>query len=320
MKTRGHRWVVVLAGGEGARMRNWIAQTIGELRPKQYCSFTGKRSMLEHTYDRARSLVSDERIVTVIGQDHWQYLDEPRRIALPGRIIAQPANKDTAPGLLLALTYILSEDPDARVALLPSDHFIAPNDRFTNRMEASFELLERFENRIILLGARPDRPETDYGWIRPSHRLVSGSHPSVRETTTFLEKPDLASAQRFFREGYLWNTMIMTFRASSLWRLAAQTLPEAAERFQRLRRIDGGRLAPWALAEIYEGMPSANLSSDILERTTEKTLVMPLRSVQWCDWGRPERVIESLALLGREIEPIAPSVTILPTPRAIAYA
>ena len=126
-ETPSRRWSSVLSGGEGTRMRDWIARRTGRPTPKQYHAFTGGRTMLEHTLDRAVALSRENRVVTVIAEHHWDHI---RNIALPGSIVAQPKNRGTAAGVLLALTQILARDPGATVALLPSDHFIAPNRRF----------------------------------------------------------------------------------------------------------------------------------------------------------------------------------------------
>src|SRR5262245_12082336 len=107
------RWVIVLAGGEGDRMRALTEARYGGRRPKQYCSFTGGRTMIEHTYDRALDAAPPERIVTIIGRGHARYLLEPRLINVPGLVIEQPENLDTGPGVFLPLAKILAFDPDA---------------------------------------------------------------------------------------------------------------------------------------------------------------------------------------------------------------
>lgn len=100
-----HLWSIVLAGGEGTRLAPMIRQWLGEDRPKQYCTFTGTRSMLQHTVDRADILADPSRRVTVVGASH----EETARSQLHGRggvLVVQPANCDTAPGVFLPLTHI----------------------------------------------------------------------------------------------------------------------------------------------------------------------------------------------------------------------
>src|SRR5581483_3133715 len=99
----------------------FVFNRFGERRPKQYCRFLGSRSMLEHTAARAAAVCSRENIVTVIGRGHGRYLKE-QRAPLPGLVIEQPCNRDTAPGIFLPLSYVMAADPEATVLVFPSDN------------------------------------------------------------------------------------------------------------------------------------------------------------------------------------------------------
>ena len=116
-----HRWAIVLAGGDGDRMRPVIEPWLGQHRPKQYCSFVGRRSMLEHTVDRALQIVHPGRIVTVIGRGHHSFLEKSLiQKEIPGQVIEQPANRNTVPGIFLPATYIKAVDPEA----MPRDLYL----------------------------------------------------------------------------------------------------------------------------------------------------------------------------------------------------
>ena len=172
---RQARWGIVLAGGDGARMRSLISNWLGEDRPKQYCTFVGHRSMFEHTIDRACSVVSGEHVVTVIGRDHRKFLDESTDKKQAGLVLEQPINLGTAPGVLLAAAFVLTEAPEATVVLLPADHFVHPESRFCDHVNRAFELAEKHADMLILLAAIPDRAETEYGWIGPSEAQMDAS-------------------------------------------------------------------------------------------------------------------------------------------------
>ncbi|HET8721522.1 MAG TPA: sugar phosphate nucleotidyltransferase, partial [Nitrospira sp.] len=126
----GNVWSIVLAGGDGLRMKEFIKRRLGCDKPKQYCAFTGTRSMFQHTLDRAAELTPWERVVVVAARDHqeevWSQLDG-RPV---GMVLLQPKNLDTAAGVFLPLTFILARDSQAMVMIYPSDHFIYPEDRF----------------------------------------------------------------------------------------------------------------------------------------------------------------------------------------------
>ena len=310
------RWGILLAGGEGARMRPLIRSWLGENRPKQYCTFVGSRSMFQHTADRARCVVSDEHLVTIIAKEHRTFLSELANGNLPGLVIEQPSNLGTAPGVFLPTCYVLAEDPEATVVFLPTDNFVYPEGRFSDHMVHACELAESLQDQIILVGAIPNRAETDYGWIDPSTPAEPGPvarpHGST-EVAYFREKPDAREARALLRRGCLWNTMVMAVKAKALWTLGRQCLPEMMYKFDAfllvLRAVREGRLGAQhetlALERLYEELTPADFSKDILQHVPNHSRALPMDGVDWCDWGRPQRVTEALARLGRG--PVFPS-------------
>jgi mannose-1-phosphate guanylyltransferase len=312
----GERWAIILAGGEGTRLSRLTISRFGEHRPKQYCAFLGERTMFDHTMDRAVSLAGSRRVVTVIGQGHMRYLDA--RAPLYGYVVEQPTNCDTAPGVFLPLAYVLAHDAEATVTILPSDHFVSPNEAFRAAMERAASLSEEAEGRLVLAAAVADRPEVEYGWIQPG--ACADADCDARRVLQFHEKPDAERAERFYREGFLWNTLNMACKASTLWELGRRHHPELMARFELLRRSIGTSREAAVLAEIYRGMPPVNFSKGILEHAVDRTLVMPLRGVDWSDWGRPERIQETLerrAALRPARQPAgSPAVAAAPLPPA----
>jgi mannose-1-phosphate guanylyltransferase len=303
-----HRWAILLAGGEGLRMRPLIRRWLGDDRPKQYCAFYGSRSMLEHTAHRAAKLVPFHRILTVIGNGHGRFLGEN---ALPGRMIEQPESRDTGPGVFLAATFVYAQDPEALVVILPSDHFVRDESGFIEHADWMIEMAEHFPGKVILLGAVPDGAEPDYGWIEPGPD-VTGETPtrkhSLQGVLSFHEKPSSGDARDFFDFGYLWNTMIIAAKVKALWRLGRRLMPEMMELFEMLRRDillsnAQGRLDKrrerLALSHLYTRLRSNNFSRDLLESSPEHILVSRMNDVGWSDWGRPSRVLASLDRIGK---------------------
>ncbi len=301
-----HAWAIVLAGGEGTRIQSLIRRCLGFSCPKQYFTFCGKRSMLEHTIERAVRLVGNERVVTIIGRDHQRHL---KHMKIPGLIIEQPVSRGTGAGVFLPATYILSQDPEATVLIFPSDHFIFPRADFLKQVEAARHWTDRLAHRIILMAAVPDLPETDYGWVEPGDPLSeadAAGHPLVREVRAFREKPGAEEARKCFDRGHLWNTMIIAAKLRALWSVAARLIPEMVEQFDALHRLllsegaAGTLEAQGALSRLYDLIPTFDFSSALLSRAAGDMAVMPLQGVLWSDWGRPERVFSSLRKIGRK--------------------
>jgi mannose-1-phosphate guanylyltransferase len=215
-------------------------------------------------------------------------------------VLLQPENRGTAAGVFLPLTYILARDPDASVVVYPSDHFIYPEDRFVSAVEHAVRGSRRLGGRPVLLAARPDCLELEYGWISPGRFLGWTGDAPVLAVETFIEKPDEAAARRAKDSGGLWNTMVLAAGGKRLWGLGQDALPDVMGRFDRLKRaIDTGD-EPKVLSAIYETMPRRNFSAHLLQRRPDRLAVMEMRGVLWSDWGNPARIMETLDKIGKQ--------------------
>src|SRR3990172_2715222 len=139
----GHLWSIVLAGGEGERTRAFVEEWLGYHKPKHYCVFAGTRSLFQHTIDRADALGSPERRVVVAAPEHRGHLLEQLAGRGEGRVLFQPKNRGTAPGVFLGVTYVLARDPNATVVIYPSDHFVYPESAFLNVVANAVRAAER---------------------------------------------------------------------------------------------------------------------------------------------------------------------------------
>jgi mannose-1-phosphate guanylyltransferase len=296
---------IVLAAGEGTRLSPLIHRLRGEHLPKQYVNFVGTRSMLEHTFARVETLIAPHRIFTVVSQCHLSHVDAQRQLSSrpKGTVILQPENKETGPGLLLPLLHIDKCHPDAVVAVFPSDHFIIGEDLFMEHVDVACRAVDQDPSQVVLLGMAPDAPETEYGYILPhkgpSPDPRSGIHPVLR----FTEKPDPRAAQRIIRQGGLWNTMVVVFRARSLLHLLQKIVPLLYQSFQRARNAIGTPSEADVLAETYQRIEPVNFSRGFLEvlalRYPRRLAVLPVHGVLWSDWGSEHRIMNVLQKTGR---------------------
>ena len=160
---------IILSGGNGKRLRDFVFRRRADYLPKQYLNIIGKRSMLEHTFQRAEKLIPAQKLLVVIAKEHLQFDEVRHQIAPRPRecIVIQPENKDTGPGILLPLMHLYKRYPDAIVALFPSDHFILEEDLFMQHVDRAFRAVESDGSRIVLLGLEPNEPDPEYGYIVP---------------------------------------------------------------------------------------------------------------------------------------------------------
>lgn len=280
-------------------MSTFVHRWLGRPTPKQYCAFVGTRSMFQHTLDRASRLTPPDRMVTVVA--HSQRHDALAQWGdlRGGTILFQPANRDTAAGLFLALTYVRARAPEATVVLYPSDHFVYPENRFLETVRRAVRVAESHNDRVVLLGVAPDRLELDYGWIQPGRPLESLDGEPVQTVCSFAEKPSTAQADDALRAGALWNTLVLAAQVDVLWKLGWQCLPDMMQRFEQLGQAIGGPEETRLLNAMYRDLPMHNLSSDLLQRVPDHLAVIELTGVLWSDWGKPERIAETLRRIDR---------------------
>ncbi len=293
-----HTWSIVLAGGEGERLRVLTKRWLGKHRPKQYCAFVGNRSMLQHTLDRAVVLSGMDRTLVVVARQHapdvWNRLESIHW----EQTVLQPRNCGTAPGIFLPLAHIYLKDPEATVLILPSDHFVFPEARFLTALQSVVATAHRLPDKLVLLGAHASGPETEYGWILPGQIVDRVDGRVVRTVESFREKPNRADAEALLAAGGLWNTMVMAARVKTLWELGRH-VPAMMTAFGSLTHYLGSERESQMLDSLYEHMPDVNFSSHLVEKVPTASVVVELNDVVWSDWGNEKRITETLRRIGK---------------------
>ena len=287
----GSSWAVVLAAGEGTRLRELTTRN-GIATPKQFCSLRGGRSLLGDALARAARCVPRKRVLVVVAEEHRRFW-EPELADFPAEnVVVQPANRGTAAGILLPLLTVLERDPEARLAILPSDHFVARESVMAESLRLALASLEESAGGVTLLGITPDAPETGYGWIVPEStaRLLA-------RVERFVEKPEPARASELFAAGAVWNSFLLATRASALLELYDQRLPALLAAFQAAFGRSGR--AP-RLAELYARLGARDFSRELLQESASHLRVAIVPPCGWTDLGTPERVTQCLASLREE--------------------
>jgi mannose-1-phosphate guanylyltransferase len=299
-------WVrcgIILAAGDGTRLRPMVRRLRGDALPKQYVRFDGRSSMLEQAVERASTLIPAERLFTVVGRHHLDYRDAREQLdQCGGPVIIQPANRETAPGLLLPLMHLYKRYPEAVVAVFPSDHAISDDGLFMSYVNLAYQVVEQRPWLVVQLGIDPGGPEPEYGYILPGDMITHDYLADVRAVVGFVEKPDRDTAALLSMRGGLWNTMVMVFRAKTWLRLVCDGLPELYEAFRRIYQVIGTPDEARVIDEVYAAIPSVNLSAGFLSciaATDPSPLaVLPVRGVAWSDWGSEQRILASIRRTG----------------------
>jgi mannose-1-phosphate guanylyltransferase len=293
---RHSRAAIVLAGGEGTRLRSLTKFIWGVEVPKQFCPLLGERTMLEDTLLRAHAAVPAEHTVVVVNRAHQRFY----RPLLPGmashQVVEQPGNRGTAPAVFIGLRRLLALGREATVAVFPSDHFIDDNERFAQHIEMAFEAIDEFPQLCVLLGSTPNAPERSYGWLEPDAR-ISFTRPDLLRVRRFWEKPDQETVTRLYRGGCLWNSFIIVAALPTLHAMFAEYTPELFCSFGAEMAAPEDEEA--AVERLYERLQTTGFSEQILSQCPPNLAVMKMDDVEWNDLGEPARVLDVVASMRR---------------------
>jgi len=286
-----HTWAVILAGGDGSRLRTLTTNESGVSVPKQFCSLRGGRSLLHEALARARAVASPEHICVVVAAQHRRWWMPALAGAVDAKIIVQPENRGTANGVLLSLLHILARDPNARIVILPSDHHVHDEPVLAASLQRGARELDKGFKRVLLLGISPDDADPELGYIVPGRLRKGGPSPVIR----FVEKPDAAEACVLIKAGALWNAFIVLANADTLLRLFAKKFPQAVANMQKAIALDGEFSdSPGATAVLYQTLPHIDFSHHVLVGEESTLGVLPVEHCGWSDLGTPKRVAQTL--------------------------
>lgn len=290
-------WAIVLAGGEGMRLRSFARQVLGDSRPKQYLPLTGPSSLLQQTLDRVGLVIPAERTVVVSVHSQARYLDADLAGRPVPHVLLQPANRGTAAGVLLPAHWIRAHDPDATVLVVPSDHYVRDGEAFMGHAAEVLASVARARDRVVLLGVQPTGLDTGYGWIEPGAPLDLTTSGPICEVRRFIEKPGLERAARCFASGWLWNTLVLAATADTLLALGRRALPGLHGRLREMETFVGSRREAWAVARALADVPAADFSGAILDPCPPGLAVSKLPPIVWSDLGTPQRLLGVLRWL-----------------------
>ncbi|HYO83799.1 MAG TPA: sugar phosphate nucleotidyltransferase [Bryobacteraceae bacterium] len=282
-------WAVLLAGGDGTRVRSLTARIEGDTRPKQFCRLLGDESLLTQTRRRLNPLFDPNRMLTVVTKQHERFYarelgDQPK-----AAIIAQPEDRGTGVAIARAmLTIHLERDSDAIVAVFPCDHHYADEPALLKVLEYGISAVKANPNQIVLVGAEPTYPEPDYEWIEPAQVATDRSGLAAVPLVRLWDKANLATAQELMRRGCIWNTFVSIGRVSTFIEALCEGVPSTM-----LILTAGIRAGD--LAASYRLSPRVHFCRNVLAAQPERVLIIRDAMSGWTDLGTPGRILEALS-------------------------
>lgn len=251
---------VILAGGSGTRL---FPLSRSEY-PKQFIPLLGKESLFQKAVRRASLYSSPDEIYVVTNEAHrFLVRDQLEALDAACHILTEPAGKNTLPAVQYAVLAIAAREPEAVVAVFPSDQLIEADEAYTKAIEQASALAK---THMVVFGIVPTCPHTGYGYIRPG-TAVSGGY----RVDAFVEKPDRKTAERYLSENYLWNAGMFCFCVPVFREECQRFAPDVCAAFQK------------PVNEAYEQTPKISMDYGIMEKT-DRAVVVPLASA-WSDLG-----------------------------------
>lgn len=202
---------VIMAGGSGTRL--WPLSRA--LYPKQFLVLSGDQSLFQQAHLRLQALVADgfeTRAPIVVGNEEHRFLmqDQLREVGAQGAsLLLEPVGRNTAPAVTIAALQATAQEEDPVLVVIPADQTLTDPEVCTAALRTAIEAAA--EGDIVILGIKPDRPETGFGYIRTG----GGEAIGVHDVRAFVEKPDFETAQAYVADGsYFWNSGMFVMRAS----------------------------------------------------------------------------------------------------------
>ena len=251
-------WPVIMAGGSGTRL--WPLSRSGF--PKQFLVLSGNSSLFQQAVTRLQDLADNATEVAppvVVGNEEHRFLvlDQLRELAVaPSAVLLEPMGRNTAPAVTLAALQALENGVDPVMVVVSADQTVTDGAAYTESLRRAVK--SAAEGAIAILGVTPDRPETGYGYIRADGTKVA----------QFVEKPDLATAQKYVAAGgYYWNAGMFVLKAS-VWMAALERFrPDIAAACRAafaVRTTDAAFVRP-GKAE-FAAVPSESVDYAVMER------------------------------------------------------
>ena len=255
-----HHWyALIMAGGRGTRF--WPRSR--KRNAKQVLRFFGERSLIQQAVDRLEGVIPPQNI-WVITNDYLQGEIQAQLPAVPKQqIIAEPAQRNTAPCIGLAAQILAGLDPDAVMGVFPADHLILKETRFRTFVKAAYKGAQRGE--VVVLGVQPRWAETGYGYIEFGKKVeIGGALP--QKVKSFREKPDEKTARKFVASGnFFWNAGMFFWKSEVLLNALREFLPKTATLLAALPHFGSPNFGT-KLAETFPRCENISIDYAVLEK------------------------------------------------------
>ena len=262
MAKNSNFYPVILAGGRGTRF--WPLSR--KKRAKQLLALDGKQTMIQQTVQRLLPLAPAKKFWIITNADLRPAITKQLPKLPKDQVLAEPVGRNTAPAIGLAAFLLLRKDPHAVIGMFPSDHVIADELQYRETLERGIDIAATGAN-IVVLGIRPNRAETGYGYVEAGSSFENGALRVRR----FTEKPDASRAAEFVAAGnYFWNSGMFLWSARTLADALREHLPKTAALLEEIAAAFGTRKFAATLRKLYPKCENISVDYAVLEPRSAK--------------------------------------------------
>jgi mannose-1-phosphate guanylyltransferase len=224
-----NQYCVIMAGGIGSRF--WPMSRTSH--PKQFIDILGiGQTLIQQTFNRFRKIIRKENIYIVTNEQYRKLVAEQIPEITEDQIICEPSRRNTAPCIAYACHKIYNLNPEANIAVAPSDHIILKEDSFIEIISSALRATAA-NDWLLTLGIKPSRPDTGYGYIQFNESITDQKDKRIKKVKTFTEKPVLEMARQFLKSGdFLWNSGIFIWSAKNILDAFDKYVPEISAIFK----------------------------------------------------------------------------------------
>jgi mannose-1-phosphate guanylyltransferase len=281
-------YALILSGGAGTRL--WPLSR--KSQPKQFLRLVGDRTLLQDTVDRVAEIVPSERIFVVAPPEHRALIHEQLPELRADHVVIEPYPRGNAAAIALAMAALAAFDPDAVVAVLPSDHVVSRRAKFREVLIAATAAAEA--GRLVTLGIEPERADTGFGYIEAGERLELVAPVPVFAVKRFTEKPKREAAEKMLAAGgHFWNAGMFVWRVGDVISAYREHLPSTAKAIDALSGAVGSPRYESVLAEVWEETDRTTIDYGLFERAASVAVVPA--DIGWHDVGSWARLAAIVA-------------------------
>jgi mannose-1-phosphate guanylyltransferase len=269
-----------MAGGGGTRF--WPRSR--NVRPKQFLTVSGERSLLQSALDRIEAQATPDRSWVITSAAHVGETAKQLPQLADDHIVGEPFGRDTAACIALGAALVARRDPEAVMVVMPADHVIEPVQEFGRAIHVAAQMALDHPKALITFGITPQFPSTGYGYIQRGALVNERQGIGVYKVAGFREKPNAETAERFVASGeYFWNSGIFVWRADTILAAFKEFQPGLYEAVQRIAAAWDGPNRAAVFAKEYEGLTKISIDYAVMEHAKEVLVVQA--PYKWDDVG-----------------------------------